>query len=46
MLKRPKNTKSREGVDKLKVEGTAYKDALQQAQVMNNSLHTVLTRES
>ena len=38
--------KSREGVDKLKVEGTVYRDALQQAEVMNKSFQTVFTRES
>ena len=38
--------KSREGVDKLKVEGIVYEDALQQAEVMNKSFQTVFTRES
>ena len=38
--------KSREGVDKLKVEGTVCEDALQQAEVMNKNFHTVCTRES
>ena len=38
--------KSMEGVDKLKVEGTVYKDVLQQAEVMNKSFQTVFTRES
>ena len=38
--------KNREGVDKLKVEDTVYKDALQQAEVMNKSFQTVFTREN
>ena len=38
--------KSREGVDKLKIEGTMYEDALQQAEVMNKSFQTVFIRES
>ena len=37
---------SREGVDKLKVEGTVYDNAFQQAEVMNKCFHTVFTRES
>ena len=37
--------KSREGVDKVKVEGTLYEDALQQAEVMNKSFQTVFTRK-
>ena len=38
--------KSREGLDKLKIEGTVYKDALQQAEVMNRSFQTVLKKKS
>ena len=38
--------KSREGVDKLKVEGTMYEDALQQAEVMNKSFKSVFTKAS
>ena len=38
--------KIRERVDKLKVEGTVYEDALQQIEVMNKCFQTVLTRES
>ena len=38
--------KSREEVDKLKVEGTVYEDALQQAEVMNKCFQTVFSRES
>ena len=38
--------KSREGVDKLKVEGTVYEDALQQAEVMNKCFQTAFTTES
>ena len=38
--------KSREGVDKLKVERTVYEDALQQAEVMNKNFQTVYTRKS
>ena len=34
----------KEGVDKVKVEGTVYEDALQQVEVMNKSFHTVFTR--
>ena len=30
----------------MKVEGTVYKDALQQAEGMHNTFHTVFTRES
>ena len=38
--------KSREG-DKVKVEGTVYEDALQQAEVMSSKcFQTVFTRES
>ena len=29
--------RNREGLDKLKVEGTVYEDALQQAEVMNEN---------
>ena len=38
--------KSREGVDKLKVEGTVYEDALQQAEIMNKCFWTVLKKIS
>ena len=38
--------KSREEVDKLKVEGTVYENALQEAEVMNKCFQTVFTRES
>ena len=38
--------RNREGLDKLKVEGTVYEDALQQAEVMNENFQTVFTRES
>ena len=38
--------KSREGVDKLKVEGTVYEDALQQAEVINKIFQTIFIRES
>ena len=37
--------KSREKVDKLKVEGTVYEDVLQQAEAKNKSFQTVFTRE-
>ena len=36
---------NREGIDKLKVKSTVYKDALQQAEVMNKCFQTVFTRE-
>ena len=38
--------RSREGVDKVKVEGTVYKDALQQTEVMNKCFQTGFIRES
>ena len=37
--------KSREGVDKLNVEGTVYEDVFQQAEVINRSFQTVFIRE-
>ena len=36
--------KSKEGVDKLMVEGTVYEDALKQAEVMNKSFQTERSR--
>ena len=38
--------KRREGVDKLKVEDTVYKNALQQAEMMKKWFQTVYKRKS
>ena len=37
--------KNREGVDKVKVEGTVYEDALQQTGVMNKCFQIAFTCE-
>jgi len=38
--------KTKEGINRLKVDGIVYEDALPQAEVMNKCFQSVFTRES